>query len=233
MKSKTKFLLLTLLTSPLAIHAEEAPAPITSWEWRPLSESAIRAESAKVFGQSGHVEPTRVLSDAQALEGLWVLGEKIYKVVENGKPVLNINTQTWSVLPKSVKEARDLSEWKDPVRIGYVLKAKNLYGMEVINVRYLVQFVPGGKLDGKGAYLAHITVIPSTAEVAWGYTLNIDASAREALNVGTAEDPVAAFSTDVRVQVKTLLKESVSTLTTFMTGEGKILPAGFSSAELR
>jgi hypothetical protein len=233
MKSKTKFLLLTLLTTPLTVHAEQEPAPITSWEWRPLSESATRTETAKVFGQSSYEKPARILSDADALEDLWVLGEKIYKVIENGKPVLNISTENWSVLPRGVKEARDLSEWKEPVRIGYVLKAKNLYGMEVINVRYLVQFVPGGKLEGKGAYLAHVTVIPSTAEVAWGYTLNIEASAREALNVGTVEDPIAAFSTDVRVQVKTLLKESVSTLTTFMTGEGKILPAGFSTSELR
>jgi hypothetical protein len=233
MKSKTKFLLFTLLSIPFTAAANEGPAPITSWEWRPLSESATLAESAKVFGESSPKDATPVLFENSELEDLWVLGEKIYKVVENGKPVLNINTQNWSVLPRNVKEARDLTEWKDPVRIGYVLKAKNLYGMEVINVRYLVQFVPGGKLDGKGAYLAHITVIPSTAEVAWGYTLNIEASAREALNVGTTEDPVAAFSTDVRVQVKTLLKESVSTLTTFMTGEGKVLPAGFSTAELR
>lgn len=233
MKSKAKFLLLTLLISPLTVQAESAPAPITSWEWRPLSEAATLAESAKVFASSSHEASVRPFAEADILEDLWVLGEKIYKVVEDGKPVLNIKTQNWSVLPRNVKDARELSEWKNPVRIGYVLKAKNLYGIEVINVRYLVQFVPGGKLDGKGAYLAHITVIPSTAEVSWGYTLNIEASAREALNVGTVEDPIAAFSTDVRVQVKTLLKESVSTLTTFMTGEGKILPAGFSTNELQ
>jgi hypothetical protein len=162
-----------------------------------------------------------------------VLGEKIYKIVEAGKPVMNIRTHTWSVLPTGVREARELSDWKDPVRTAYSLKAKNLYGAEVINVRYIVQFVPGGQYQGQGAFLSHIAVIPSTVEVAWGYNLDLEAEAREALNVGTLNNPVAAFSADARIEVKTLLKTSVNTVTSFMTGEGKMLPASFSTEELR
>ncbi len=215
---------------------------LSGWEWAPLSETETLQEFEKSLALQQDIDTEsedfdlpgfRSLVSMDDLKALWVIGEKVYRVVEQGKPVLNINTQTWSVLPRGVQKANELTEWKEPVRLAYELKAKNLYGIEVINVRYIVQFVPGGKHQEKGAFLSHIAVIPSTVEVAWGYTLNINAEAREALNVGTLQNPVAAFSTDVRVEVKTLLKHGVSTLTTFMTGEGKILPAGFSNYELQ
>jgi hypothetical protein len=210
---------------------------ISEWSWAPLNaeETAVEIENYEnllsTLDSDIQIPSHNKYLSLQELEAMWVLGEKIYKVVEAGQPVLDIQTSTWSVLPKNISEAKHLTNWKTPVRVAYALKAKNLYGIEVINVRYIVQFVPGGKYKNKGAYLSHISVVPSTVEVSWGYTLNITAEAREALNVGTLKDPIAAFSVDVKVDVKTLLKRSVNTLTSFMTGDGKLLPAGFSSSE--
>lgn len=231
----TSFLLLIGTALPVsALTADKFEAEssehlnLQSFEWKVLSEEDTLAEYQNYLLNAPRQEIalpsfTKPLISMAELEAIWVLGEKIYTIVEKGQPVLNIDTQTWSVLPKNVTEARLLTEWKAPVRIAYGLSAKNLYGIEVINVKYIVQFVPGGKYEGKGSYLSHVSVIPSTVDVAWGYTLNIKAEAREALNMGTLENPIAAFSTDVKVEVKTLLKTSVNTLTTFMTGEGKIL----------
>lgn len=238
--SLTALFLLTLnLSAPALADSKEevidtAHLSVASFNWKTLSQEETLAEYQNYLQNAPQTEVslpnfTKPLLSMEEFEAMWVIGEKIYKVVEKGQPVLNIDTQTWSVLPKNVSEARSLTEWKEPVRIAYGLSAKNLYGVEVINVRYIVQFVPGGKYEGKGSYLSHISVIPSTIDVAWGYTLNIKAEAREALNAGTAENPIAAFSTDVKVEVKTLLKTSVNTLTTFMTGGGKIMPAGAST----
>jgi hypothetical protein len=233
------FLLSLKLSVPALANPKEevidtAHLSIASFNWKTLSEEETLAEYQNYLQNTPQPEVplpdlTRPLLSTEEFQFMWLIGEKIYQVVEKGQPVLNIDTQTWSVLPKNVSEAAKLTEWKEPVRIAYRLSAKNLYGIEVIKVCYIVQFVPGGKYEGKGAYLSHISVIPSTIDVAWGYTLNIKAEAREALNAGTTENPIAAFSTDVKVEVKTLLKTSINTLTTYMTGNGKIMPAGAST----
>lgn len=201
---------------------------IEQMEWNSLSEEETLLEISNFNSQTSNVISNDVVKPQFTVEEfntLVLIGEKIYNLVKKGQPVLNVETQTWSVLPKNVTEASALSDWKNPVRKGYSFSAENGYGVEVINVRYIIQFVPGGRHEGKGAYLAHISAIPTTVDVAWGYTLNITAESREPLNVGSPTNPVAAFSTDVKIEVKTLVKRSIKTLSTFMTGDGEISPA--------
>jgi hypothetical protein len=68
----------------------------------------------------------------------------------------------------------------------------NRLKQRVLQFTYSVQFNYGGSLDGKGAYLDRVTIIPSRISVAWGFVFNAGVQIVSANNVGTRDDPIIA-----------------------------------------
>ncbi len=154
------------------------------------------------------------------------IGKKIWKVIDAGKPVVNLANDVATALPVS-KSGRplcwtQLEGWQAPLSQSYRAIVKNLYGMEVVRFDYRVLFVAGGSYKGKGHYIGYATVQPIAVDVAWGYNLEASASAPVTFNMGTVSNPVAGMNLEINYKAKTVFREIAKSRTFFITGKGDV-----------
>jgi hypothetical protein len=156
------------------------------------------------------------------LDSIVNLGEKIWKIINDNKPVVDVKVQYASALPEGIKSWSQMAGWQRPKGTIYQLTAKNAYGGQVINVRYQVLRTVGGNYKGTGKYLTAVTVEPRLVEAAWGYHLNLDANAPDSsiVNVGTSEAPVAAMMVQLGWTISTAVKHSQGKGIYYLQGDG-------------
>ena len=204
-----------------------------------LDESSLRIET---LGPT--VNPTKVpspggdggLNPGVILDSIINIGQKIWKIVVDNKPVVDVRTQYATALPKGATGWDSMAGWQPPKGVVYGLTAKNMYGLTVINIRYQVLRTYGGSYNGKGKYLTAVTVEPLLVEVAWGYKFTMEASVPDTsiVNVGTTEKPVAAMLAQLAWRVQSTIKDSQGKGIYFIQGDGLFKEIGgpFSSKSL-
>jgi hypothetical protein len=148
------------------------------------------------------------------------LGERIWKIVAAGRPVMNVRTAYANAMPRGVKCWADLEGWKVPYSKVYKTEYKNGFDATVISFAYRVNYGYGGNVEGKGAYIANATIALADVSVAWGYTFNVIVNVPNVMNVGTRDNPVAGMQMDVQWQVDTAIKHSESQQSYFINGNG-------------
>lgn len=154
------------------------------------------------------------------------LGKEIYKIIEAGKPVVNIgDTTPISVLPRDEKgEAIDafyLENWKMPKARKYKVICKNGFGMKTISFEFMLLFTYGGSYNGKGAYITGAEVASTDVQVAWGYSLDANFKVQSIVNQGTTANPIAAAVLQIDYKIATVLKESRSSKKFMINGLGQ------------
>lgn len=153
-------------------------------------------------------------------------GKEIYKIIEAGKPVVNVGESVpLSILPKDEKgemvDAFMLENWKMPKSQKYRVIAKNGFGMNTISFDFMLIYTYGGKYNGKGAYITGAEVSPTKVDVAWGYNLDANMKVKSIFNQGSSESPVAAAVLEINYTIKTVLKESRSSKKFLVNGLGQ------------
>ena len=160
-----------------------------------------------------------------ATQQLIAIGKEIYKIIDAGKPVLNIESAPISVLPKDMKgQALDpftLTEWSAPRAKKYRVVAKNYLGMRPVAFEFMLIYSYGGKYEDKGAYITGAQIKPTSVEVSWGYELDASFSVQSIVNQGSAQDPVAGAVLNIDYKIKTLMKESRQSRAFFINGLGE------------
>jgi len=156
------------------------------------------------------------------LDSIVNLGEKIWKIINDNKPVVNVKVQYATALPEGIKSWAQMGGWQRPKGTIYELTAKNAYGSQVIKLRYQVLRTIGGNYEGKGKYLTAVTVEPLLIEAAWGYHLSVDANVPDAsiVNVGTSTDPIAAMTPQLGWIISTAIKQSQGKSIYYLQGDG-------------
>ncbi len=156
------------------------------------------------------------------LDSIINLGERIWKIIVDNKPVVNVKTQYATALPEGIKSWTQLGGWQRPKGTIYQLTAKNGYGGQVISLRYQVLRTAGGSYKGVGKYLTAVTVEPLLIEVAWGYHFSLDANVPDSsvVNVGTSENPVAAMMAQLGWRISTPIKDSSGNGIYYLQGDG-------------
>jgi hypothetical protein len=153
------------------------------------------------------------------------IGKKIWTVVDAGKPVVDLTSDVATALPASGSGQplcwTRLEKWQAPQSHVYAVSLKNLYGMEVVHLQYRVMFLAGVSFKGQGHYIGYATIQPSDVSVAWGYDLQVQASAPTVFNMGTASSPVAGMNLEIKYTVKTPLKQTTASRVYYITGEGQ------------
>lgn len=156
---------------------------------------------------------------------LIALGKEIYEIIEAGKPVVNVDSTPVSVLPRDEKgdyvDAMYLSNWKMPKVKKFRVEARNYLGMTPVSFEFMMIFTPGGKYNGKGAYLTGTQIKPTTVDVSWGYSVDATFKVQSIVNQGSVESPVAGAVLMIDYTIKTVLKESRNTRTFFVNGNGQ------------
>lgn len=148
------------------------------------------------------------------------IGARIWKIIEDNKPVVDLNFQAAHALPRGVVCWSDLDSWKAPRSQRYRATYKNAYGMKVVDFAFRVVFSYGGGRDGKGLYIANAAVYPAQLDVSWGYKFNAEAKVGQALNLGTSASPMAGLEIAVNWNLGTVVKDSQTTVNFFMQGDG-------------
>lgn len=148
------------------------------------------------------------------------LGKTLWQIIEANKPVVDVTTAFASALPKGVNDADELAGWSAPVATAYELSAKNLYGVQVVKLRYQVLRTAGGNYFGHGRYLTAVTVQPVDLDVAWGYRFSLDAQVPSVTNAGTRLDPVAGMLVTVDWKMQTPLRETDGAQSYYVRGDG-------------
>lgn len=170
--------------------------------------------------------PADVGSDLVVIDKIINTGLKVWSLIEKNKPVVDIATASASGLPQGVSGWSSLEGWNVETPVTYGFYAKNLYGTEVINVRYQVFRLWGGSYEGRGRYLAQVKVVPLRVDVAWGYRFSLGVEIDGPVNTGTKDDPNAGMMVLLNWKVATVVKESNGTSNYWMQGDGRFERVG-------
>lgn len=172
----------------------------------------------------GKIIHSNISGAVGTISGIVNLGIKIWKLIEDNKPVVKYEEpeKTASAVPANIQHWSELECWLPPQVKTHEVIYKNLYGIEVVKFKYKFFFIPGGQQNGQGLYLAGIQVIPEEISVSWGYNFHAKAEVEDILNMGSHKNPIAGATIKIQWNVKTAIKEMISTKTIFVTGAGDI-----------
>lgn len=153
----------------------------------------------------------------------WIaFGKKAWEVVVANQPVANVQTTRVAVLPVDKAAWAQMSGWRGPRGMVYTIQAVNGFGSTVVDQKYTVSYNYGGQLNGKGRYLANVTIIPTSISVAWAYTLNSSVEVGQILNTGTVESPVPSVDLQLKWGAKTILSSKQGVESFYVKGDGGI-----------
>ena len=153
------------------------------------------------------------------------MGEKVWKIIEAGKPVVHLETPVANALPRGLKCWSDLDGWQAPQTRSLEVVYTNGFGIEVVKFRFRLHYTYGGGKNQRGRYLTNVTVLPSELNVMWGYTFDAHVEVGQAINLGSANDPLAGLEMNVRWNLKTVIKESQNSFHFFVQGDGALKTA--------
>jgi hypothetical protein len=144
-----------------------------------------------------------------------------WQVVQDNKPTATLNTASSSAMPAAAKQNWSLVVFRQPERIiHFQTSIKNHYGVEMINLQYEIDVLPGGTYNGVGMYIGYANVVATNVTVKWGYTLNMKAQVTAVYNAGSADNPVAAIALDVKYDYETMISARSETNSYLVRGDG-------------
>lgn len=150
------------------------------------------------------------------------IGEKVWKIIEAGKQVVNVSTKVATALPKGITSMNDLDGWQPPQSKTYKVEITNKLGMTVVSLQYQVITVTGGSINGKGQYVGYASVLPSELFVAWGFNFDANCSAPSIFNVGNKKNPIGALNLVMDYTINTPLSTLRQSQSYYITGLGEI-----------
>jgi hypothetical protein len=152
---------------------------------------------------------------------LSLLGQQLWQLIEDGKPVVKITTPMAHALPDNVSCWKDMSEWQKPRYETYGVVVKNIFGMTLVRLEFYLGYFWGGKYRGKGAYLSNVTVKPKDIWVAplLGLEVNADVEIPQVVNMASLDSPVAGMEVALHWSVKGI-NHSEGTIPLFIRGDG-------------
>lgn len=155
------------------------------------------------------------------------LGEKIYKLVDKGRPNSEFNYAPISIVPKTDKGApadvlMDMSGGSMPVMEDFKIVAKNKFNKPVISFEFTLMFFHGLKYEGKGNYITAAQVIPKSVDVSWGFDFSANMKLNGIVNHGTSTDPMVGALIVLEYQIKNALSYQTQSAIFHIMGNGRI-----------
>jgi hypothetical protein len=226
-------IVITLFVSSAALASTSASADVEKnklvFESRTLSVESLGNEQSQSIGRPLSVVPGDIadimnpLNEAElVIDKIINMGQKVWTLIAQGKPVVNFEKSTATALPQGVANWTQMQGWAGK-SLTQEMSAKNGFGSEVVKFTYKVIFLYDGNVGGKGKYIGYASIEPAEIKVGWGgYNFNAQASVPQVFNMGTSEDPVAGMQIQVKYSVDTIMKHQEFTDTYMINGKGQI-----------
>jgi hypothetical protein len=183
--------------------------------------SAVTSNAGSVVGDLNAVG-AEVDAASMVLDKVVNLGKKVWDLIEQGKPVVNIKTDSATALPLGARNLNDLSGWQAPKYKVYSVSYRNGYGIEVVKFTYRVMFIAGGSVNGRGQYVGYAAAEPLDVDVLWGFHFNVQASVPNVYFMGNKDNPVAVMNLSIKWTVDPILgiQHQEATQNYVVTGAG-------------
>lgn len=188
------------------------------------TNSALRIKSITVHETTPDAETVakiRALYSAHHLAPN-LTSTPIWDIIVDNKPTIHTESHQVSALPPQVQDWSRMMNWQGPMMKSYVIEAHNFLGLKVVSIEYVVSGYFGGNLDGRGAYLANVTVLPTKVWVGFGYSLNSRVEAGAPINVASSADPVAGLPLDLVYSFGSIFGRTEYRVMYFVTGDGQV-----------
>jgi len=151
------------------------------------------------------------------------LALRVWSIIQDNRAVLNVSRQNSKALPVLANsDWRALTGWKPEHGIELSMTVENLYGMDVIDLSYVVSVIYGGSVRGTGQYIAAARVIPKKINVLWGFNMDVNVAEIAIQNIGTEKNPQGAVTLDVGVTYGSILSQTSFTNSYRLQGNGVI-----------
>jgi hypothetical protein len=150
------------------------------------------------------------------------IGSKVWKVVEKGRPVLDVAASVATATPPQATSWDDLEYSRlytsRPIEIIY----RNLYGIEVVRFVYEFSFLHSGSYNGAGKYIGYARIIPKEVRVLYGFNLDAKATTEAVYNKGSKQNPIAAMKLILSWKTNTIVNSLEGSHTFEIDGLGNI-----------
>ena len=135
------------------------------------------------------------------------LGHKIWKIIEQNKPVITANYKYANAIPKG-STATDL-EFFSPVQYkSFRIKVRNRWDKVVVDLTYTTVHRYNGQYEGMGKFLERVSIVPSKVQAGYNYKVNFDVINVTVANVGSKEEPVASMGVDALIEYGSTFKKT-------------------------
>lgn len=234
---KTNKLLSAVLSAALLLPAAfcATPAEIAAsrspgyFDLDPDSATLEELETTPVGGlYDEHIIPYKPAPEAdtritpQELAVIANIAQKVFDVVRENKPVVNVAVNYANAVPRSIGSWANLANWNQPVTRTYSWYIKNLMHVKVMEFSYKVIYSYGGNYAGTGKYLTGVSIQPIKLSVLWGFKAGIKCEIPDSsvMNVGSRENPLAALSLIQTTMVESTLKHFENRNVYYIQGDG-------------
>ena len=161
------------------------------------------------------------------IDKIVALGQKIWNIVEKGKPVVKMDVnRKIDVVPLSKEnkplQVFELENWTYPETKSFKVEYKNGFGSKVIQFTYTVYYQHSGQYDGKGSYLANVNVTASNVSVKWGFDFNANSEFGSLTNIGSLNEPVAGVTFNINYVASSVFSNVRASNSFFVTGKGDL-----------
>ncbi len=183
---------------------------------------SVKEEAGPNYVQLQEQPPKDLAGVLVSVEKIVNIASKVWEIVKDNKPVVEINTKYATAYPYGVTAANQLASWSRPKSYEYGFYAENLYGSVMIDCKYKFSFTYNGAYKGIGKFLTGVAIIPSNVTAGWGYKFFMNAEVPDSTiaNVGTDANPVAAMQMKLSWKMSTVLKEVTGTSVYYVEGNG-------------
>lgn len=216
-----------LFISLISVSAQSSAAT-GSWPWeiRDIKVHEIQDLNMMPMSLEDGCDPAEhknsPFGSGVSLEEIVLVGEKVWTIVEANKPVVSFKAPVVHGLPRGLACWSDLEKWQPPKTRTFEVVYLNGFNMEAVKFRFRLHYTYGGGSEGKGLYLANVTVMPAELNVIWGYHFDAHVEALNTINLGTRDNPIAGIELNTKWSVRTWAKESQGTVHFFVQGDGAI-----------
>jgi hypothetical protein len=149
------------------------------------------------------------------------IAQKAWKFVADNKPFVDVKKMYANALPKGVNASTELDSWKVPVSITASIRWVNALKHDLVRMDITITFIPGGQYNGKGLYLDAVSIIPTYVAVKWPQKLEASVEVPSTVNMGTAEQPIAAMEMNLNYKFTNWIFEKIEgTYSFWVQGNG-------------
>ena len=161
------------------------------------SINGIRWDQTSFFAPATRDTPRNVRPSATFFNR----GQSAWPLIARSKPVPAGGCWA-SALPVGAMS----SSGSTPLRLGFCVSAKNLYGVSVVSIGYEFILQSGSRLGASGMYIARLEVAPTNVDIAWGWNVDMTVAIQ---SPGEYGDPTALFATlpaQLQLKIETEIK---------------------------